>query len=225
LEEELKHCKKVIKEIKDKKQNLVEQARLLITPEEAKELILTRWHTVLHETINGYLNNHSRHLLIAVEQLHVKYTTPLHSILFEREKETQLLKTKQNEQDELLTNMKSQKGNTQFLNTIDSLYKIRLENAQKNLILGRFSVDCGSFNAALSIVLLKEMYPKAPKKTDTLFWNKWKAELSKKLKGQYQILNPKLEELTIAELVKRANGTPSIQIKGLKKIKNPQKWA
>jgi hypothetical protein len=140
-------------------------------------------------------------------------------------KETQLLKTKQNEQDELLTNMKSQKGNTQFLNTIDSLYKIRLENAQKNLILGRFSVDCGSFNAALAIVLLKEMYPKAPKKSDTLFWNKWKAELSKKLKGQYQILNPKLEELTIAELVKRANGTPSIQIKGLKKIKNPKKWA
>jgi hypothetical protein len=74
-------------------------------------------------------------------------------------------------------------------------------------------------------VLLKEMYPKAPKKTDTLFWNKWKAELSKKLKGQYQILNPKLEELTIAELVKRANGTKSIQIKGLKKIKNPKKWA
>jgi len=93
LEEELKQCKKIIKEIKDKKQNLVEQARLLITPEEAKELILTRWHTVLHETINGYLNNHSRHLLIAVEQLHVKYTTPLHSILFEREKETQLLNT------------------------------------------------------------------------------------------------------------------------------------
>ncbi len=93
LEEELKQCKKIIKEIKDKKQNLVEQARLLITPEEAKELILTRWHTVLHETINGYLNNHSRHLLIALEQLHVKYTTPLHSILFEREKETQLLNT------------------------------------------------------------------------------------------------------------------------------------
>ena len=46
LEEELKQCKKVIKEIKDKKQNLVEQARLLITAEEAKELILKRWQTV-----------------------------------------------------------------------------------------------------------------------------------------------------------------------------------
>jgi type I restriction enzyme M protein len=91
LEEELKQCKKVIKEIKDKKQNLVEQARLLITPEEAKELILKRWQTILHQTINGYLQTHSRQLLIAIEHLHSKYTTPLHSILEARETETQLL--------------------------------------------------------------------------------------------------------------------------------------
>jgi type I restriction enzyme M protein len=91
LEEELKQCKKIIKEIKDKKQNLVEQARLLITPEEAKELILKRWQTILHQTINGYLQTHSRQLLIAIEHLHSKYTTPLHSILEARETETQLL--------------------------------------------------------------------------------------------------------------------------------------
>jgi len=91
LEEELKQCKKIIKEIKDKKQNLVEQARLLITPEEAKELILKRWQTVLHQTINGYLQTHSRQLLIAIEHLYSKYTSPLHSILEAREKETQLL--------------------------------------------------------------------------------------------------------------------------------------
>lgn len=91
LEEELKQCKKIIKEIKDKKQNSVEQARLLITPEEAKELILKRWQTVLHQTINGYLQTHSRQLLIAIEHLHSKYTTPLHSILEARETETQLL--------------------------------------------------------------------------------------------------------------------------------------
>lgn len=93
LEEELKQCKKIIKEIKDKKQNLVEQARLLITPEEAKELILKRWQTILHQTINGYLQTHSRQLLIAIEHLHSKYTTPLHSILELRETETQLLNT------------------------------------------------------------------------------------------------------------------------------------
>ena len=91
LEEELKQCRKVIKEIKDKKQTLVEQARLLITPEEAKELILKRWQTVLHQAINGYLQTHSRQLLIAIEHLHSKYTTPLHSILEARETETQLL--------------------------------------------------------------------------------------------------------------------------------------
>jgi len=91
LEEELKQCKKIIKEIKDKKQNLVEQARLLITPEEAKELILQRWQSVLHQTINGYLQTHSRQLLITIEHLYSKYTTPLHSILEAREKETQLL--------------------------------------------------------------------------------------------------------------------------------------
>jgi type I restriction enzyme M protein len=93
LEEELKQCKKIIKEIKDKKQNLVEQARLLITPEEAKELILKRWQSILHHTINGYLETHSRQLLIAIEHLHSKYTTPLHSILEARETETQLLNT------------------------------------------------------------------------------------------------------------------------------------
>lgn len=93
LEEELKQCKKVIKEIKDKKQNLVEQARLLITSDEAKELILKRWQTVLHQTINGYLQTHSRQLLNALEHLHSKYTSPLHSILEARETETQLLNT------------------------------------------------------------------------------------------------------------------------------------
>jgi len=91
LEEELRQCKKIIKEIKDRKQNLVDQARLLITPEEAKDLILKRWLKVLHSTIKGYLQTHQRRLLQSVENLHDKYTTPLHHILNEREKETQLL--------------------------------------------------------------------------------------------------------------------------------------
>jgi type I restriction enzyme M protein len=91
LEEELKKCKKVIRDIKDKKQNLVDAARDRILPEEAKKLILTRWHRTLHQTINGYLQTHQRNLLFAVENLWDKYTTPLHSILSEREKETKLL--------------------------------------------------------------------------------------------------------------------------------------
>ncbi|MES1181275.1 MAG: N-6 DNA methylase, partial [Flavobacterium sp.] len=92
LEEELKRCKRKIKEIKDRKQMLVDQARLLITPEEAKELILKRWLHTLRQTINGYLQTHQRVLLLAVENLWEKYTTPLHRILNEREKETEFLK-------------------------------------------------------------------------------------------------------------------------------------
>lgn len=90
-EEELKQCKKKIKEIKDRKQTLVDQARVLITPPKAKDLILKRWLQILHQTINGYLQAHQRSLLQAVENVWDKYTLPLHSILRDREKETALL--------------------------------------------------------------------------------------------------------------------------------------
>jgi len=91
LEEELKVCKRKIKVIKDRKQALVDQARLLITPQEAKELILKRWLQTLQDTVNTYLQAHQRQLLQAVENLWQKYTTPLHTIVSEREQETQLL--------------------------------------------------------------------------------------------------------------------------------------
>jgi len=91
LEEELKLCKRKIKEIKDRKQQLVDQARLLITPDEAKDLILKRWLQTLQQTVNDYLQAHQRQLLQALENLWEKYTTPLHSILVEREKKTELL--------------------------------------------------------------------------------------------------------------------------------------
>nr|MBC8554646.1 type I restriction-modification system subunit M [Candidatus Brocadiales bacterium] len=91
LESELKECKKVIKQIKDRKQQLVDEARLKITPEEAKELILNRWNRTLHQTVNSYLQAHSRHLLQNIENLWEKYTTTLNSILSEREEETKLL--------------------------------------------------------------------------------------------------------------------------------------
>lgn len=91
LEEELKQCKKVIKEIKDKKQNLVDTARERILPEEVKELILNRWKSVLHTTINGYLQTHYHILWLSIENLWDKYTTPLHIILRDREKENNLL--------------------------------------------------------------------------------------------------------------------------------------
>lgn len=91
LEEELKECKRKIKEIKDLKQALVDKARLLITPEEAKELIMQRWLRTLQQTVNDYLQAHQRQLLQTVENVWEKYTTPMHSIIGEREKETELL--------------------------------------------------------------------------------------------------------------------------------------
>ena len=91
LEEELKACKKKVKEIKDHKQDLVDKARLLITPEEAKELIMKRWLRTLQQTVNDYLQSHQRQLLQAMENVWEKYTIPLHSILNDRELETELL--------------------------------------------------------------------------------------------------------------------------------------
>lgn len=91
LEEELKTCKKKIKEIKDRKQALVDKARLLITPEEAKDLILNRWLRTLQQTVNDYLQAHQRQLLQAVENVWEKYTTPLNIIVSVREQETEQL--------------------------------------------------------------------------------------------------------------------------------------
>ncbi len=91
MEEELKLCKKKVKEIKERKLTLVDSARSIITPEEAKKLILIRWKSTLHSTVNSYLQNHSRTLLQTVENLHDKYTLPLHNILSDRERESQLL--------------------------------------------------------------------------------------------------------------------------------------
>ena len=91
LEAELRECKKVIKQIKDRKQLLVDEARITIRPQQAKALILERWNRTLHQTLNGYLQAHSRHLLQNIENIWEKYTTTLNSILQEREKETQLL--------------------------------------------------------------------------------------------------------------------------------------
>lgn len=90
-EEELKECKKIIKEINYRKQNLVDEARRIISPEEAKTLILRRWQNTLQQTLNVYLQNHTRQLLQKLENVFDKYTLPMHHILTDREHETELL--------------------------------------------------------------------------------------------------------------------------------------
>lgn len=86
LEVELREAKKIIKEIKDKKEDLVDKAREKISPEEAKELILSRWKKTLEETVMVYVDEHRRLLIGKIENLWDKYTTTLKEILTERDK-------------------------------------------------------------------------------------------------------------------------------------------
>lgn len=85
LETELKEKRKKIKEIRDNKELLVEQARSKISPEEAKLLILSRWESTLYGTVNEYLLQYSRLFRNALENLWEKYDQPLNKILKERD--------------------------------------------------------------------------------------------------------------------------------------------
>ncbi len=91
LEQELKTCKATIKEIKDKKDDLVEKAREKITPDEAKELILTRWKSTLQTTVMDYVSRYERTLLSELETRFVKYQETLTSVLNERDEAASLL--------------------------------------------------------------------------------------------------------------------------------------
>lgn len=85
LEVELVACKKVIKEIKDKKEDLVEKAREKITPDEAKALIMARWKNILHTTVMEYVNRYERALIQELENHYTKYCETLTAILDERD--------------------------------------------------------------------------------------------------------------------------------------------
>lgn len=58
LEKELRECKKIINEIRDKKEALVAKARDKISDDEAKLLILARWQRTLTSTIEDYLSQY-----------------------------------------------------------------------------------------------------------------------------------------------------------------------
>jgi type I restriction enzyme M protein len=91
LDAELKACKKIIKEIKEKKEKLVEEARKNINEAEAKKLILARWERTLYATLEEYLAQYSRTLRSSLENLWGKYHQPLHSILKERDEASKKL--------------------------------------------------------------------------------------------------------------------------------------
>ncbi len=92
-EAKLREAKKIIKEIKDRKEDLVEKAREKITPDQARELILARWKGTLHTTIMAYVADYQREFFGRLENLWEKYTTTINYILAEREKESAQLNT------------------------------------------------------------------------------------------------------------------------------------
>ena len=91
LQTELKTCKSTIKEIKDKKDELVQKAKEKIAPDEAKELILQRWNERLAETVMDYVNRYERALVAEVESRYVKYEQTLTNVLEKREQASSLL--------------------------------------------------------------------------------------------------------------------------------------
>ena len=85
MEKELKESRKKIKEIKDLKEQLVEQARSKISEAEAQQLILQRWESTLYTKVNEHLVQYRKDLRTDIEKLWDKYDHPLHRILQERD--------------------------------------------------------------------------------------------------------------------------------------------
>lgn len=91
LEKELKDCKATIKEIKDRKEELVEKAREKITPDEAKALIMARWKLTLQHTVMDYVSRFERTLVQEIEKRYTKYCETLKGILQDRNTATNKL--------------------------------------------------------------------------------------------------------------------------------------
>lgn len=91
LENELKDCRKIIREIELSKEALADKAREQISDDDARRLITQRWLATLHDNIVVYLEAHARRLQQSVELLHDKYSVTLHDMLEERDEATKLL--------------------------------------------------------------------------------------------------------------------------------------
>lgn len=91
LVEELKQLKKETKALEERKTELVEQARLQIDPEMAKDLILKRWEQTLYTTFNSYLKQYLQAFIAAIENLYTKYSITLKQLEAERNTEKLIL--------------------------------------------------------------------------------------------------------------------------------------
>ena len=88
LENELKDCRKKLREIEVNKESLADKAREQISNDDARRLICERWLKTLHDTVNVYLEAHTRRLQQAVELLYEKYSVTLTSLIEERKAAT-----------------------------------------------------------------------------------------------------------------------------------------
>lgn len=91
LENELKDCRKQIREIERSKEALADKAREQISDTDARRLITQRWLATLHDNIAVYLEAHARRLQQCVELLHDKYSVTLRDLLDERDAATEEL--------------------------------------------------------------------------------------------------------------------------------------
>ena len=91
LENELKDCRKKIREIEVSKEALADKAREQISDDDARRLITARWLNSLHEIINVYLEAHARGLQQKVELIYDKYSVTLNDLLSERDAATKEL--------------------------------------------------------------------------------------------------------------------------------------
>lgn len=91
LENELKDCRKKIREIELSKEALADKAREQISDDDARRLITQRWLGTLHDNIAVYLEAHARRLQQSVELLHDKYSVTLTDLLSERDEATKEL--------------------------------------------------------------------------------------------------------------------------------------
>lgn len=87
LDAELKKLKANIREAEKQKDELVAAARAKITEEEAKGLILERFQRRLADHFYGYLRQHQRAFIAAVENLWQKYAVTTKQILADRDRE------------------------------------------------------------------------------------------------------------------------------------------
>ena len=70
LVEELKQLKKETKALEERKTELVEQARQQINPDQAQQLIITRWERTLYTTYLAYLKQYLQSFIAAIENLY-----------------------------------------------------------------------------------------------------------------------------------------------------------